>query len=118
MSSTSGRSGTGGAVYRRNRALLLSESDQCAICGHGGAETADHIIPDALWPRDEQGKQLPGVNDLSNLQPAHGTMGAGREVRQNRCPTCRRLCNQSRGAGRVAARPATRDWYGSGVSSI
>jgi hypothetical protein len=106
----SGRGGTGNAVYRRNRALLLSTTDICGICGHGGAETADHVITAKLWPKDERGRPLPGLDDLSNLRPAHGTMGAGRTVVHNRCPTCSRLCNQSRGSGRPAGRPQTRSW--------
>jgi hypothetical protein len=110
---TSGRGGTGNAVYRRNRALLLLSNDVCALCGHSGAATADHIIPDFLWPRDEAGKRLPGFDDLGNLQPAHGTMGAGRNVTQNRCPVCHKLCNQVKGDGRRrrgAGRPQTRRW--------
>jgi hypothetical protein len=111
--SGSGRGGTGGAVYRRNRALLLASSDVCALCGHPGAQTADHIISANLWPRDERGKLLPGLNDIGNLQPAHGSMGAGRMVVHNRCTTCGGLCNQSKGDGRASRgprRPSTRQW--------
>lgn len=108
--SGSGRGGTGNAVYRRNRALLLVGNDVCGICGHGGSMTADHIIPAKLWPRDASGKMMPGLDDLANLRPAHGTMGAGRAVAHNRCPTCHRLCNQSRGAGPRPPRPQTRRW--------
>jgi 5-methylcytosine-specific restriction endonuclease McrA len=108
--SVSGRTGTGDRPYRRNRAKLLANTpDLCAICGHSGTMTADHIIPAKFWPRGPDGKHLPGLDDLENLQRAHGTMGAGRG-RQNRCPVCRRLCNQSRGAGRRALRPSTRPW--------
>ncbi len=108
----SGRSGTGNAVYRRNRALLLSQNDVCGICGHAGSRTADHVVPARLWPRDADGKLLPGLDDLGNLQPAHGTMGAGRAVIHNRCATCGQLCNQSRGDGgrRGSRRPRTRKW--------
>lgn len=106
----SGRGGTGNAVYRRNRAILLATTDICRICGHPGAQTADHIVPARFWPRDGAGKLLPGLDDLSNLGPAHGTMGAGRTVVQNRCPVCGRLCNQSRGTGRAGGRPQTRKW--------
>ncbi len=117
---TSGRSGTGHRTYRRNRELVLANSDLCGLCGHHGSRTADHKIPDRLWPRGPDGKRLPGFNDIGNLQPAHGTMGAGRNVVQNRCPVCKQLCNQSKGDGRSrggrrrAARPSTRDWLGSG----
>ena len=109
----SGRGGTGNAVYRRNRALLLADNDVCGICQHGGSRTADHIIPARSWPRGPDGKLLPGLDDLGNLRPAHGTMGAGLHVVQNRCPTCGRLCNQSRGDGRArraVPRPQTRQW--------
>lgn len=114
----SGRGGTGNRRYRTNRAILLARDQICGICGHGGAQTADHIVPDPLWPRDSDGKRLPGFDELDNLQPAHGTMGAGRG-RQNRCPVCLRLCNQSKGDGRrrlpKAPRVTSRVWYGSGT---
>ncbi len=112
--SGSGRSGTGHRVYRRNRDTLLAASDICAICGHGGARTADHIISAPFWPRDENGRMLPGFNDLTNLQPAHGTMGAGRATEHNRCPVCHRLCNQSKGSG-PSRRPSSRDWFPNGI---
>jgi hypothetical protein len=106
----SGRGGTGARPYRRNRALLLATApDVCGICGHGGTLTADHIIPARLWPRGPDGRPMKGLDDLSNLRRAHGTMGAGRD-RLNRCPTCGRLCNQSRGTGGAAARVETRRW--------
>lgn len=106
----SGRSGTGNAVYRRNRAMLLATTDICGICGHPGAATADHVITAKHWPRDGAGKLLPGMDDLSNLRPAHGTMGAGSGIVHNRCPVCKQLCNQSRGSGRAGSRPQTRKW--------
>lgn len=109
--SGSGRGGTGNAVYRRNRAVLLAQNTLCALCGHEGSQTADHVIAARDWPRGPDGKPLPGLDDLGNLQPAHGTMGAGRTVVQNPCPVCGRLCNQSRGAGeRRPRRPTTRRW--------
>jgi 5-methylcytosine-specific restriction endonuclease McrA len=107
---SSGRSGTGARPYRRNRARLLAEApDVCGICGHSGTETADHIIPARFWPRGADGRLLPGLDDMENLQRAHGSMGAGRG-RQNRCPVCNRLCNQSKGAGPRAPRLSTRKW--------
>jgi hypothetical protein len=103
----SGRSGTGSSRYRRNRAILLATSDMCGICGHGGARTADHIIPPKLWaqlfPDDPQ-----GCDGLANLRPAHGTMAPGAPI--NRCLTCGRACNQSRGARLPASRPQSRHW--------
>lgn len=109
MTGRSGRSGTGSRPYRRNRAAMLARNDICALCGHPGARTADHIIPARLWPRDAAGKPVPGLDGPGNLQPAHGTMGSGRG-RQNRCATCGKLCNQAKGSGRRAYRPATRQW--------
>lgn len=93
---------------------MLSQNDVCGICGHGGSLTGDHIITAKHWPRGADGKPLPGLDDLSNLRPAHGTMGSGRDRLHNHCPTCGRLCNQSRGA-RVARRPQSRTWFPNGV---
>jgi hypothetical protein len=103
--------------YNANRAAVLRESDVCGICGHPGAATADHIVPAKLWPRDLTGRHLPGLDDVTNLQPAHGTMGPGRRV-QNRCehPDCRqpdgrgRLCNQSKNSRQLTGNPRSRDW--------
>lgn len=105
---SSGRSGTGGARYRRNRAILLATHPPCALCSHRNAQTADHIIPDKLWPRDASGRKLPGFDELSNLQPAHGSMGNTGAV--NRCPVCRLACNQVRGARMVTPRVQSRRW--------
>jgi hypothetical protein len=87
---------------------LLAQTDRCALCGHGGAKTADHKVPHALWPRDARGALHPGFDDLANLQPAHGSMG-GRQP-HNPCLVCGEMCNQKRGA-RVRHRPQTRDWF-------
>jgi len=106
--SRSGRPGTGSSRYRRNRALLLAHSDLCWLCGHGGAMTADHVIDDRSWPRDDNGRRLPGFDELANLMPAHGTMGPYDPP--NRCPTCGRVCNQSRGARLPMNRPQSRQW--------
>ena len=103
----SGRKGTGNKRYRRNRALVLAESDVCGICGHGGSRTTDHVIPPKLWralfPDDPD-----GCDGIGNLRPAHGTMAPGQPV--NRCPTCGRLCNQSRGSRITPNRPQSRPW--------
>jgi hypothetical protein len=102
----SGRSGTGTWRYRKNRATLLAADDLCRICLHRGAATADHIITARDWPRGK-----PGFDEMSNLQPAHGTMGAGVNRLHNPCPVCGRLCNQSRGARRaLPPRPQSRNW--------
>jgi 5-methylcytosine-specific restriction endonuclease McrA len=89
----SGRGGTGNARYRKNRILVLSASDICGICKHPGAATVDHIIPKKHW-----GGAPEDFDDLPNLQPAHGSLGAMGIV--NRCTVCGRLCNQSKGSRR------------------
>jgi 5-methylcytosine-specific restriction endonuclease McrA len=88
--------------YRRNAALVLAATDRCHLCGHHGAHTIDHIISVSTWPPG-----MPGVNDLANLAPSHGTLRHGR---LNRCPTCKRLCNQSRGNRTPVQQPRSRDW--------
>lgn len=104
----SGRSGLGSRPYRRNRALLLATNNICALCGHPGAKTADHIITDKDWPRDENGRRLPGFDDLTNLQPAHGTLG---NQALNPCPVCGKLCNQARGNRPIPQTAIrSRDW--------
>jgi hypothetical protein len=110
-SSRSGRSGTGNYTYRRNREIVLAQSDVCIICGHHGARTADHRIPAKLWPKGADGKPLPGLDSIDNLGPAHGTMG-GRQP-DNPCGVCGELCNQKRGA-RIKHRPQTRNWFPNG----
>ncbi|PZG47479.1 hypothetical protein C1I98_13325 [Spongiactinospora gelatinilytica] len=65
----------------------------CWICGHDGADTADHVIPLSL-----------GGDPLApeNLRPAHGVRG---------CRTCGRKCNSSRGAKLTLPAPrASRAW--------
>lgn len=49
--------------YKRNRAIVLSDAPNCAICGRPGADTADHIVP----------LDAGGDHSLDNLRPAHGT---------------------------------------------
>ena len=105
-SGRSGRSGTGNWRYRKNRAILLAHTDLCALCGHNGAATADHIISSKDWPRDAYGHKLPGFDDLTNLQPAHGTIG---NIGLNPCPQGCGLCNQIRGAKQLHS-PRSRQW--------
>lgn len=106
MSARSGRSL--GRRYRVNRAILLALDDLCWLCGHPGARTADHITPPCDWPVGSDGQLLPGLDDLDNLRPAHGTMGATGAL--NRCPTCGLLCNQSRGNRALAPSPRSEAW--------
>lgn len=53
----------------------------CHLCGHDGATDADLLIPRSVAP----GQPV----DPRAYRPAHGVRG---------CPTCRRRCNQERGA--------------------
>lgn len=84
--------GPSGRRYLRNRKTLLDDCTVCWICGHEGADTADHV-----WPRS-----YGGGHELSNLRPAHGVDG---------CPTCGRKCNSSRGNKLAAPKiRRSRDW--------
>ncbi|WP_084963737.1 HNH endonuclease [Thermoactinospora rubra] len=85
--------GRGGRPWRRIRAQILAASQTCWICGHGGADTVDHVIPLTLG-----GAPL----DPANLRPAHGVKG---------CPVCRRKCNSSKGNKTALPAPRTsRAW--------
>lgn len=74
----------------------------CGICGHGGAITADHIIPHRAWPKDTAGKPLPGLDYIENLRAAHGSRGPAAHNPCYQCDPRGRMCNQSRGAGHRA----------------
>lgn len=90
MPRSPGRTGT---AWRRIRERVLTESQTCWICGHGAADTVDHVIP-----LSKGGAPL----DPANLRPAHGVNG---------CPVCRRKCNSSKGANLTAPAPkASRAW--------
>lgn len=67
-----------GRPWERVKARVLRGSTVCHLCGHDGADTADHIIPVS------HGGQVYAVN---NLRPAHHAP----------CPTCRVPCNRYRG---------------------
>lgn len=88
--------GRGGRPYRTLRASVLADSRICWICGHGGADVAEHV------------KSLINGGSLtnrSNLRPAHGV---------NRCPTCGRNCNGEKGSSLdvdvFRPDPHSRDW--------
>lgn len=90
-------------------------SDVCGICGHGNAKTGDHIVPYSQWPTDAKGRPLPGLHAVTNIQPAHGTMGNTGAV--NRCEPCRLanrfgrgLCNQSKKHRQLTGNPRSRQW--------
>jgi len=60
-----------GAEHQRNRAILLAANDVCWICGRGGADSADHVIP----------RVAGGTSDLDNLRPAHTRCNSARGAR-------------------------------------
>jgi 5-methylcytosine-specific restriction endonuclease McrA len=91
-----------GHRFRTTAAAVLAESDLCWLCGHGGARTVDHIIPVKDWLA--RFGNYEGVNQRSNLAPAHGQRGR----QSNRCPTCARLCNQARRSH--PQQPRSRQW--------
>jgi 5-methylcytosine-specific restriction endonuclease McrA len=71
--------------YRRLRTAMLATDDTCWLCGRGGADTLDHVIPVSAAP------QL--ASDPGNLRPAHES------------------CNKSRGNGPPPIRQTTsRNW--------
>ena len=61
------------AIRRRNAAIVNAGAGICWLCGHEGADAADHVIPLARG----------GADDTSNLRPAH----------HQPCPTCGIRCN-------------------------
>ncbi|MFJ8081975.1 HNH endonuclease [Streptomyces sp. NPDC096205] len=65
--------------WRQLRARTLAASDVCIVCGHGAADTADHI-----QPVSKGGARL----DPDNVAPIHGVHG---------CPVCLRKCNSEKG---------------------
>lgn len=73
------RKGRKGRPYRRWQATVLARSRVCWICGHDGADSADHIVPLTRGG---------APTDPDNGAPAH----------HQPCPTCGRRCNSSRGA--------------------
>lgn len=89
-----GKPGPNGHRYRTARAAVLAHSDTCWLCGHDGADQADHVVPRSVdRTRDHA--------DTTNLLPAHGVNG---------CPTCGEKCNQVRGNGTTARPIRSRDW--------
>lgn len=52
---------SGSAQQRRARHVLLKHDGLCHVCGHAGADQADHVVPLSEG----------GADDLSNLRPIH-----------------------------------------------
>lgn len=83
-----------GSVYQAKAAAFLAVYTVCWICGHGGADSIDHVFPVSLFPH------LRMVTSL--WRPAHGVNGCpqcppnrSRDKRRNGQP---RRCNQERQA--------------------
>jgi hypothetical protein len=68
-----------GRRYQQAALAFLAVYTVCWLCGHGGADSIDHVIPASVAP------WLRFV--MSNWRPAHGVKG---------CLTCGRKCNQER----------------------
>lgn len=82
--------------YRQTRARILADSDICIVCGHGAADTVDHVIPVSRGGARK---------DPDNLAPIHGNDG---------CPVCLRKCNNEKGDRPLAAVVQLRtsvDWF-------
>ncbi len=75
--------GRTGRPWRRARALCLTRSTICWLCGHDGADEADHDPPLKVL-------EAMGLDpcDQRYLHPAHGSNG---------CPICGRKYNQIKG---------------------
>ncbi len=70
-----------GPLYRDWRAGVHAMwGYRCHLCGHGDANTADHLVPLSKWSNQPYDPRL--------SRPAHGVEG---------CPTCGLKCNSSRG---------------------
>jgi hypothetical protein len=93
------QAGRRGRPFRRVRAAVLAASDVCWLCGHGGSDSVDHVIPRAVCIAMEW---LHLLNDPSNLRPAHHLP----------CGTCGVRCNRQRGTGMAKRKPGakSRDW--------
>jgi len=76
--------------YRRALAEVQATGPTCWLCGHGGSDSIDHVIPASVAPDLRA--------DPANWRPCHGT---------NRCPTCGIACNQQR-SNKLGFKPARR----------
>ena len=75
-----------GRPYQRLRRAIGLPGAVCHICGHPGSTDADLVVPRAIAPQQPM--------TPSAYRPAHGVRG---------CPTCKRKCNQERGAKPIDA---------------
>ena len=53
-----------GARWRKIvRAVLAREGSVCIVCGHGGSDAGDHLLPVAEYPEKEW--------EVGNIKPIH-----------------------------------------------
>lgn len=117
-----GRRNTGANVARNSstrfrkdaRQVVARDGGMCGICGHGNAITVDHIIRAKDWPKDADGKPLPGLDDPDNLRAAHGSRGIADHNPCHECDPVRwprgRMCNQSRDTQPAPPEHHSRSW--------
>lgn len=80
-----------GPNYTRWRAEVHAMwGHDCHLCGHPGANTADHLVPLSLWSNQPYDARL--------SRPAHGI---------DACDTCHVKCNTSRSNKALARQIAT-----------
>jgi 5-methylcytosine-specific restriction endonuclease McrA len=75
---------------------VLGADDVCIVCGHGGADSVDHVIPKSVAPELAE--------DPGNLAPCH----------HEPCPVCGQRCNNVKGTkdlADVVVVNASRDWF-------
>jgi len=63
----------GSAVRRYRAAVFAAYGTTCHLCGRGGADTADHVIPRSVRP------DL--AFDVANGRPAHKSCNSARRER-------------------------------------
>ena len=79
----SNRKGTTRAQRARNKRVVRDGGGICHLCGHPGADAADHVVPLSKG----------GTDTVDNLKPAHHRMT---------CETCGRRCNLEKGSRLLA----------------
>lgn len=72
------RSGPKATRWKREAYAMWGRT--CHICGHGNADSIDHLVPLSVWGNQPYDPRI--------SRPAHGVAG---------CPTCHVKCNSSRG---------------------
>jgi 5-methylcytosine-specific restriction endonuclease McrA len=83
-------------TYMQARKSVLQESDVCIVCGHGGSDAADHVVPVSRGG---------DPYDRANLAPIHGVKG---------CLICLRKCNNEKSNKLITEMDRitnSRDWY-------